>query len=112
MAKKKDNTLLYAGIAAAAILLLKKKDTGMAGVGARFDEDNYWLAEIKDERRPTLQDVKYDIQGYSLRELKKALEDGYNNFYHVVNGQVVSAGYYYLTPTGILNFSKTQKIRY
>ena len=36
MAKKKDNTLLYAGIAAAAILLLKKKDTGMAGVGARY----------------------------------------------------------------------------
>lgn len=36
MAKKKDNTLLYAGIAAAAILLLKKKDTGMAGIGARF----------------------------------------------------------------------------
>lgn len=31
---KKNNTLLYAGIAAAAILLLKKKDTGMAGVGS------------------------------------------------------------------------------
>ncbi len=34
MAKKKDNTLLYAGIAAAALLLFKKKDSGMAGVGA------------------------------------------------------------------------------
>ena len=33
---KKNNTLLYAGIAAAAILLLKKKDTGMARVGARY----------------------------------------------------------------------------
>lgn len=33
MAKIKQH-LLYAGIAAAAILLLKKKDTGMAGVGA------------------------------------------------------------------------------
>jgi hypothetical protein len=47
MAKKKDNTLLYAGIAAAAILLLKKKDTGMAGVGASISnlvKRAYWDA--------------------------------------------------------------------
>lgn len=42
MAKKKDNTLLYAGIAAAAILLLKKKDTGMAGVGEKIIVADYF----------------------------------------------------------------------
>lgn len=112
MATKNNNTLLYAGIAAAAILLLKKKDTGMAGVGARFDNDNYWLAEIKEERRPTLQDVKYDIQSYSQRELRDAIRSGYNGFWHVVDGEVVSSGYFYLTPTGILKFSKVKKNRY
>lgn len=34
MAKKKDNTLLYAGLGVAALFLLKKRDSGMAGVGA------------------------------------------------------------------------------
>lgn len=36
---KKNNTLLYAGIAAAALLLFKKKDSGMAGVGAKKTTD-------------------------------------------------------------------------
>lgn len=47
MAKKKNNTLLYAGLGlAAAILLLKKKDTGMAGVGSK----NNYVVQIVTAR--------------------------------------------------------------
>ena len=35
MANKKNNTYLYAGLAAAALLLFRKKDSGMAGVGTQ-----------------------------------------------------------------------------
>lgn len=70
MAKKKDNTLLYAGIAAAAILLLKKKDTGITGVGAisNLVKRAYW--DARGQRFNYNKDF-YELRYSDIAELDK-----------------------------------------
>lgn len=50
MAKKKNNTLLYAGIAAAALLLLNKRDNSeLSGIGAisNLIKRAYWDSRLQ-----------------------------------------------------------------
>ncbi len=70
MAKKKDNTLLYAGIAAAALLLFKKRDSGMAGVGAisNLVKQAYW--DARGQRFDYTKDF-YELRYSDIAELDK-----------------------------------------